>query len=180
VLACRNEDAGWLDEILMIPPVAVFSGHMIDGPKRKVPRFPAKAESAVAAALREQLAALNPSAAYASAACGGDLLFLEAARERGCEYHVVLPFPPDAFAETSIDFAEQDGGKQSWRERFEDILDGAASVTVASDHVATGSTLSFVYANLVLSGLAALHADALHIEVAGVAVWDGRLGDGPG
>jgi class 3 adenylate cyclase len=107
-------------------------------------------------------------------------LFLEAARERGCEYHVVLPFPPDAFAATSIDFAEQDVGKLSWRERFDDILDGAASVTVASDHVATGSTLSFVYANLVLSGLATLHADALHIEVAGVAVWDGRLGDGPG
>jgi tetratricopeptide (TPR) repeat protein len=180
VLACRKEDPAWLDEILKIPPVAVFSGHMVDNPTREVPRFPAIAEAAVAAVLRERLAELNPSAAYASAACGGDLLFLEAARERGCEYHVVLPFPPDAFAATSIDFAVGDSRNRSWRERFDTILEGAASVTVTSDHVATGSTLSFEYANLVLSGLAALHAAALHVDVAGVVVWDGNSGDGPG
>ncbi len=35
----------------------------------------------------------SPTAVYGSAACGADILCLEAARELGCETHVVLPFP---------------------------------------------------------------------------------------
>jgi class 3 adenylate cyclase len=179
VLESRSEELGWLDEILQIPPVVVFSGHMIDHPDRKTPRFPASSQAAVEAGVRQLLEQLGPSAAYASAACGGDIIFLEAARERGCEYHVVLPFPAEAFATTSVDFADRSGGR-AWRDRFFNVLDGAVSVTTTSDHLASGSRSTFTYANLVLDGMAALHAVQIDTEVVGVAVWNGDSGDGPG
>jgi len=177
VLAKLSADHGWLDEILHIPPVLVFSGHMIDSPERAEPRFPASAETAVGTGLRELVTRWSPSAAYASAACGGDLLFLEAVREYGCEYHVVLPCPPDSFASTSVDFADLGGRSSKWRQRYYEILEGAASLITTSDHVASGSGSTYMYSNLVLSGMAALHARTLDSELVCGAVWDGS-GDG--
>jgi len=180
VLESRCEESDWLDEILQIPPVAVFTGHMIDHPERSSPRFPATAESGVAAAIGEMLDRRCPSALYSSAACGGDILFLEAARERGFEYHVVLPLPPETFARGSVDFADSGTEERSWRSRFDAVLEGAASVTTTSDHQASGSSSVYVYANLVLDGMAALHASSLGTERIGMAVWDGEPGGAAG
>jgi class 3 adenylate cyclase len=107
---------------------------------------------------------LQPAAAYGSAACGADLLFLEAAREAGAETHVVLPFPVDAFRAESVDFAGGD-----WGERFEQALARADSVTVTSDHRARASAAPFEYANLVLTGMARLRAQVLDTEVRALA-----------
>ena len=150
---------------LAIPPVVAFSGHMIDAPGRTPPRFPAKDEGRVRERVMDRMAALSPAAAYGSAACGADLLFLEAARELGCETHVVLPFPPEAFRATSVDYAGA-----GWAERFERALAAADSVTVASDHAARGSTATFEYANLVLTGMALLRACLLDTSMRALAV----------
>jgi len=135
-----------------------------------VPRFPPSIETAVGAAVRERLSSLRPAAVYGSAACGADILCLEAARELGCETHVVLPFPPAEFRRTSVDFARGD-----WGPRFERALAVADSVTVASDHRASGSVASFDYANLILSGMGALRAAILDTELHGLAIWDPRV-----
>ena len=158
--------AGFVDT-LRIPPVVVYSGHMIDGPDRAVPRFPPSLEPGVREALRERLAAIGPLAVYGSAACGADLLCLEIARELGCETHIVLPFPPQDFVRTSVDFA---GGR--WRERFDRSLAAADSVTITSDHHARGSTATFDYANLVLTGMGALRAPLLDAPLHAVALRD--------
>jgi len=156
-------------EVLRIPPVLVYTGHMLDAPGRAAPRFPAALEGAVRAALRERLAALAPAAAYGSAACGADLLCLELVRELGGETHVVLPFPPAEFREASVDFAGGD-----WGARFEQALAAAASVTVTSDHRASGSAATFEYANLVLTGMARLRAQRLDTALQGLVVRDPR------
>ena len=160
---------------LQVAPVLVFAGNMIDRADRPVPRFPAQLEPAVREALRTRIAALQPLAAYGSAACGADLLCLELVRELGGETHIVLPFPPAQFRATSVDFA---GG--AWGERFEQALAAADSVTIASDHVASGSSASFVYANLILTGMARLRAQVLDAKTQALAVWDpqapGHLG----
>ena len=143
-------------EMLRVPPVLVFSGHMIDRADRAVARFPASLEPAVRAAVRARLATTAPFAVYGSAACGADLICLEAAREAGCETHIVLPFPPQDFRVASVDFAG-DG----WGERFETALAMADSVTVTSDHYARGSMATFDYANLVLTGMGRLRSQAL-------------------
>ena len=59
------------------------AGHspMIDQPARPSPRFPPHLEPQVGAALRERIASLGPSIGFAQAACGADILFLEAMQE---------------------------------------------------------------------------------------------------
>jgi class 3 adenylate cyclase len=153
--------------LLRIPPVVIFSGHMIDRDDRPIPRFPATIEGAVRDLLRQRLTALQPVATYGSAACGSDILCLEVAREMGCETHIILPFPPAAFRGTSVDFAGAD-----WGERFERALGTADSVTVTSDHYARGSAATFDYANLILTGMGRLRAQTLDAPLRAIAVRD--------
>jgi class 3 adenylate cyclase len=155
-------------DILKIPPVLMYTGHMIDHAARATPRFPIELEGAMASAVREKLSVLRPLAAYGSAACGSDILCLEAMREAGGETHIVLPFPAQEFHRISVDFAP--GG---WSERFERALAAADSVTVTSDHRARGSSATFEYANLVLTGMARLRSQALQTQLLGLAIWDG-------
>ena len=158
-------DTGIADA-LTIPPVVVFTGHMIDQPGRATPRFPAALEAAVCEAIRERLSRIAPLAAYGSAACGADILCLEAMRELGGETHVVLPFPPAEFRRASVDIAS------GWGDRFDRALAAADSVTITSDHRAQGSVATFEYANLVLTGMGRLRAQLLDTTLRGLAVCD--------
>ena len=160
---------------LSIPPVIAYSGHMIDRPDRGAARFPPEREAHVRRAIGDRIAAMRPAAFYGSAACGADLLFLEAAREVGAETHVVLPFPADAFRAESVDYA----GK-AWSERFDQALALADSVTIASDHRAHGSNAPFEYANLLLTGMARLRAQVLDTDVLAIAVRQPRAAVVPG
>ncbi len=175
VLAAQGEDAGWLAEVMRVPPVAVFSGHMIDAAGRAEPRFPPSREAAVRAQLETRLRELAPVAGYASAACGADLIFHEVLQEIGSESHVVLPYPPEIFASVSVE-----RGGAEWMRRFERVLERAASVFWASEDRASGSASGFAYANLIHTGTALLRARTLETQCAALAVWDGRPGDGPG
>ena len=168
--------ADWLVAALAAPPILVYTGHMIDAPGRRTPRFPAELEPQIRDEIRARLAGLRPMAAYGSAACGADILFLEAATELGAETHIVLPFPPEEFRQTSVD-VNPDG---DWGDRFQRALEAARSVTVASDHRATGSESTYEYANLILTGMGALRAEVLGTDVVGFALWDGQPGDGGG
>jgi len=167
--------ADWLSEVLEIPPVVMYTGHMIDRPGRISARFPMELEAAVAAAVRQRLEVLRPLAAYGSAACGSDILCLEAMLDLGGETHIVLPFPPAEFHRASVDFAPG-----QWGERFERVLAAASSVTVTSDHRARGSRATFEYANFILTGMARLRAQVLQTELRGLAVWDGKPPGGAG
>ncbi len=156
---------------LAIAPVLVFTGNMIDQPGRAAARFPAAIEPAVRDAVRERVARIRPVAAYGAAACGADILCLEAVREAGGETHVVLPFPPADFRRASVDFAGGD-----WGERFERALAAADSVTVASDHRASGSAATFEYANLIVTGMGRLRAGVLDTDLRALAAWDPAAG----
>ena len=46
---------------------------------------------------------------YASAGCGGDILFLEALAEVNAEVHIVLPYNRDQFREDSVDIVPGEG-----------------------------------------------------------------------
>jgi len=162
-------------ELLRIPPVVIYSGHMVDRDERRVARFPASLEGHVRDLIRKRFGELRPLAAYGSAACGADLLCLEAARDLGCETHVILPFPPAPFREASVDFAGA-----GWSERFERALAAADSVTVTSDHYARGSSATFDYANLILTGLGRLRAQTLDAPLRALAIRDPEDPSTPG
>jgi hypothetical protein len=94
----------------------LFSGHMIDAPGREKPRFPPNKEPDAARAIAAVLADLDlgpNDLAICGGACGGDLLFAEAALTRSAKLEIYLPFEGPTFLEKSVDFANS-----TWRARF--------------------------------------------------------------
>ena len=176
ITAALGEDKKWIDRYFKVPAVAVFTGHMIDKPGRKIPRFPPQVETAVRAALRDRLEQLNVGLGYASAACGSDLIFLETVLELGGEAHAVLPYNQSQFIEDSVEITV---ASASWRERFDKVLQRTSEVLIASEQRMEGG-VPFEYANLLIHGLAILRAEQLETELIPIAVWDGKPGDGAG
>ena len=115
--------------------VFLFSGHMIDAPDRKEPRFPADKESIAAAAIAAKLEELKAGAedqAFCGGACGGDILFAEACLERGVRVDVRIPLDEPTFLQKSVAFA---GG--GWSERYFKIKsDANTRVYVMPDELA--------------------------------------------
>ena len=104
--------------------VLLFSGHMVDAPDRETPRFPPAMEPDVAASIERTLDALGPTGddlAVCSGACGGDLLFAEAALKRGVRVELYLPFDEATFVGRSVDFAGAD-----WHARFDAVRSASA------------------------------------------------------
>jgi class 3 adenylate cyclase/tetratricopeptide (TPR) repeat protein len=160
------------DECFPIPKLVVFSGHMIDAPDRRIPRFPLEKEGEIKALLERQLAAMNAGIGFSSAASGSDILFLEAMLSRGGVIHLVLPWPAEEFVKTSVAIA----GEGGWVERFHKVLDQAASIRVLGQLYMPGSATGFEYCNLAMNGLARIFARSLDLEITPLAIWDGYSG----
>jgi class 3 adenylate cyclase/tetratricopeptide (TPR) repeat protein len=160
------------DDCFPIPKLVVFSGHMIDAPDRRTPRFPPAKETEIRGLLEKQLAAMNAGIGFASAASGSDILFLEAMLARGGTIHLVLPWPAEEFVKTSVAIA----GDGAWIERFHKVLDRAASIRILGELYMPGSATGFEYCNLAMTGLARLFARSLDLEITPLAVWDGYAG----
>jgi hypothetical protein len=114
----NNQTAITADESEPEPTqVILFSGHMIDSPTREQPRFPAAMENEARQKIEETLDKLNPStnclAIAPGAACGGDILFIEACLKRNMKVEVFLPFAPAQFILESVSFAGD-----NWVSRF--------------------------------------------------------------
>jgi class 3 adenylate cyclase len=161
-----------IEDILRVPPIVVFSGHMIDRPDRPAPRFPPELEGPVRHAIRERLIKIDPALGFASAANGSDILFLETMLELGAEVHVVLPYNQEQFLKDSVEIAPG----SNWTARFEKILEKATQILTASDQPLGGGGVSYEYANLMLYGLAATRARQLGTDMVPLTVWDGRKG----
>ncbi|MFB2970886.1 TRAFs-binding domain-containing protein [Aerosakkonema sp. BLCC-F183] len=168
-------DTGRIKQCFHIPRVVVFSGHMIDQPDRTTLRFPPHLESTVYKAILDRLKKLDARLGYASAACGSDILFLEAILELKGEIHIVLPYDREQFIKDSVDIVP--GGK--WVERFEKLLDRATETIVASNRKLQETNVLYEYANRLLHGLAKMRAEQLETELVPLAVWNGQPG-GPG
>jgi len=156
------------------PPLQliVFSGHMPDMPGASRPRFPPSAEETVRQRIRATLEELKASVGFASAAAGGDLLFLEEMRRRDAQVHVVLPWAREAFVTTSVARAGR-----HWVERFDRALAEAASVRMLGELNQPTDRVGYQYANAVMMGLARLTARALGLDLVPLALWDERPGD---
>jgi class 3 adenylate cyclase len=164
----------WIAEVLKIPPIVMYMGQALDQSSGVSAPLPNALEQATTAALRRRLKVLGPVAVYVSATCSSDILCLEAMQELGGETHIVLPYPAEECHR--VNFARAD-----WGERFERVIAAADSVTVTSDHRARGSSATFEYTNLILTGMARLRAQVLHTDLRGLAIGnDGRFVNGAG
>jgi hypothetical protein len=159
--------AGEMLEVLPAADVLAFAGHLIDAPERATPRFPPALAPAVAAAIGERLARMHLPVVYTSAACGADLIFVEAALDLGAEVNVVLPFDREDFVRTSVA-----PGGDSWTNRFDRALSRAARVIMATEERYLDDDVLFEHAAMLLEGLCVLRAAQLETAPALLCVVD--------
>jgi class 3 adenylate cyclase/tetratricopeptide (TPR) repeat protein len=177
LLQHRRGDIALLYEWFQIPKVAVFCGHMIDAPERPVPRFPPDLEPRVYRAILNYLEENQVYFGYASAACGSDILFLEALLELNGEIHIVLPYAQDQFLQDSVDIVPTG----NWRARFQKVMAHATEVVVASQSRVAGVHQVFhEYSYRILHGLAKARAAQLNTQLMPLTVWNRQPGDGVG
>ena len=156
--------------------VVLFSGHMIDAPDRKTPRFPPDKEPVAAGAIGETLDRIGAGRgdlAICGGACGGDLLFAEACLARGMRLEIYIPFDEPTFLAESVDFA---GG--NWHARY---LSAKAKATlhVAPDELGPPAEGENAYErnNQWMLRAAARFGGQ---KMAFISLWNGQGGDGPG
>jgi hypothetical protein len=165
--------------------VILFTGHRIDGPKRKEPRFPQEKESIarerIKERLRERLDQIKGSdvRGLAGGASGGDILFHEVCADVGIPTDLYLALPRDAFCEASV----EDAGP-AWEKRFYDLVAAHPTHRVLSESDALPAWLRHKpdYDLWKRNNLWMLHNA---IALAGknitlIALWNGEGADGPG
>ena len=158
--------------------VFLFSGHMIDAPDRKEPRFPPDKEPIAAKAIADKLDALKAGAedlAICSGACGGDLLFAEACLARGLKLEVRIPFDEPTFIRKSVAFAPG-----NWTDRFYQVKDNPnTKLLVMPDELGPTPKEANPYARDNLWQLyTALSWGPDKVRF--VCLWNRKGGDGPG
>lgn len=159
------------------PVVMAFSGHMIDKPGRPTPRFPFTDEPKVVELIRNHLDEVSIDYGFASAACGGDLIFLEEVLNQGGEIVVVLPCAIDEFKQACLDGFDC-WRPETWSERFEHVLKRAkGGAIVLSEQSASDNSVASECCNRIVAGLATQHAEFLDASVNLLALWDGHAGD---
>ncbi len=171
-------DASPITAIFETPQVAIFTGHRIDTPGRREPRFPSENEAAVREAIAVWLEERRIRIGYCSAASGGDILFAECLLERGAECHIVLPFREQSFREKSV----LTGNDPSWGERFDRVIARASSVMTAANQVHDDAVLGFEvfnFADRLILGLGCLKSKMNGGPLHALAVWDGCNLDSP-
>lgn len=176
LLEYLESSSEYLLECFDIPRIAVFTGHLIDTPNRREPRFPPHLETQVYQAIRQKLEEHNIQFGYSSAACGSDILFLEAVLERSGEIHIVLPYPEAEFRRDCVDVISG----SNWGERFSRLLQQASSVNVAVNSVYEEDTSIYKYTHSLLHGLAKMRSQNLDTELVPMAVWDENPGNSLG
>lgn len=159
--------------------VFLFSGHMIDRPDRPEPRFPPEMEPEAADRIDKALDKLgadhNDMAIAPGAACGGDILFIEACLKRNMRVEVLLPFSEAEFIERSVSFAG-DG----WVERFYTIRNNPrVTFEFQVDRLGPLKEGDNPFER---NNRWALYSALIYgIErVRFIALWNGQGGDGPG
>ncbi len=115
--------------------VYLFSGHKIDrktqSEKRFLPEMEKEARKRIDETLAKYEAGGNDLAVTAGAACGGDIIFIEACLERGMNVEVHLPFSEPQYIKGNISFA----GDQ-WVERFYTLRNNdKVNISFQFDHV---------------------------------------------
>jgi hypothetical protein len=156
--------------------VFLFSGHMIDAPGRKEPRFPANKEGLAKAAIEGALTEAGAEAgdlAICGGACGGHLLFAESCLARGLRLELYIPFDEPTFLAESVDFANA-----NWHPRY------MAAKSSATLHVMPGelSPLADGENPYERNNLWMLEAAARFgpKKIVFICLWNGQGGDGPG
>ena len=154
--------------------ILALAGRRVDAPDAAVVRFPLENTSAVRRQLAGILTATQTSALVCSAACGSDLLALDAARGLALDCHIILPFAKERFRATSV--IDRPG---AWGALFDQIVqraEQAGKVTVLNLPEPDEASFLAVNEAILAHARALASSEAQPIEAA--LVWDGKPRDG--
>lgn len=161
--------------------VIALAGRRIDTPARAA-GFSLRQVDAVQEALRRFFRETRPAALVCSAACGADLVALEAAREvsaRGgpmTRRHIVLPFDRNEFRVSSVTDRQGD-----WGPTYDRLLDDAERVgdLVVLDLLDSGEAAYQAANEAILDEALRLAGPQGATEILALVVWDGPRAAGP-
>ena len=177
-LAVLDEEMARLEEPWQARRLFLFSGHMIDAAERATPRFPADREPIAAEAITAKLDELGcgeQDLAICGGACGGDLLFAEAALRRGCQVHLHLQFKEADFLQASVAFAGE-----SWVDRYYAVKENSLTrILIQPDELGPLPKGINPYERNNLWQLYTALANGVD-RVRCIALWNGEGGAGPG
>lgn len=156
--------------------VFLFSGHMVDRLGHPEPRFPAAMESEVRQKIEQALGRLhadsNDLAITAGAACGGDIIFIEACLQRKLKVKVLLPFSEAEYIKEAVSFAGDE-----WVTRFYNLRNHPdVTICLQPDHIGPVKEGDNVYERnnrWALYSALIYGFDRVHL----IALWDGRVSD---
>jgi class 3 adenylate cyclase len=108
---------------------------------------------------------------YGSAACGADIIVIEAALALGVEVNVVMPFAAADFVRTSVAV-----GGESWVRRFDTAMARVTRIIAATDESYLGDDILFEHAARLVEGLTVLRAAQLNATPRLLCVIDATSG----
>jgi hypothetical protein len=153
--------------------ILALAGRRIDPADAAVTRFPLESAPAVRERIAAVLTATQTTTLVCSAACGSDLLALEAARALALDYYIVLPFSKDRFRVTSV--IDRPG---EWGQLFDLAIERArATGNLLTLDLPEADEASFLAVNraILVRARAIGRSHAEPVEAA--LVWDGQPRD---
>jgi hypothetical protein len=151
--------------------VVAFAGRRVDADNAGAARFPFDRVSALSAAIGASLERIAPSLLVASAACGADLMALDAAASRDIRMRIVLPFPPPRFRATSV---VDRPNPEFWGSLYDGLINAAERrgdlIVLHCDESDTGA---YSKANKVIIGSASAESPATSKQRVALIAWDG-------
>jgi hypothetical protein len=154
--------------------IVVVAGRRIDAPGAQPPRFPLARRDQVRRNVTSALRRLGATVIVSSAACGADLLTLEAARALGLRRRIILPYRAEWFLADSV--TDRPG---RWKALYEALIaEARASGDLVTLRFPRGSDDAFRAANeRMLSEAQRLAQRAARRDPAaalgGLIVWEG-------
>ena len=154
------------------PAIVHYTGHMVGAHGATARLAPADVDR-VTLDVDRIIESEGPGVYFGGLASGADLIIAESVLRHGGHLHVVLPFDVDEYIDVSVRPAGD-----NWVGRFWQCLDGATTVTKASDSSYLGDEVLFGYASRLAMGQAVNRGRQLEADVWQLAVWDGVDDDG--
>jgi hypothetical protein len=171
------------DPIKSITHHLLFTGHMIDQPGRKAPRFPVAKEKAVRQKIKEVVESEINKIEHnvkgiAGGACGGDILFHEVCNELGIKTEMHLALPREQYIIESVQCAGA-----NWIERFHNLYNNISHLVLSQtkelpNWLRRKKEYSIWERNNLWLLNNALVNGGMHLTL--IALWDGEKGDGAG
>jgi hypothetical protein len=158
--------------------IITLAGRRIDAPYVTPPRFPLQHAAIVRERIYTFLVERKATALVCSAACGADLLALDAAGDLGIQRHIVLPFEQNRFRAASV--TDRPGEWEALFDRITGEVQAAGNLVILSNKGADDEIFAATN-KVILDEALALAQQTLHetdgrsaTPVLAVLVWDGQ------